>query len=99
VPLSSVSRAVSSLTTLCVRSSLSSLASTKSTSPLRSTWFRSQFPTWSRVQFSCRVRLERAAARLRHTVGTGWATRRYLDMSKLREMTRINEPALAASAG
>jgi hypothetical protein len=39
------------------------------------------------------------AARLRHTAGTRWGTRRYLDMKKLREMTAMTEPALAAAAG
>ncbi|MFN7021240.1 MAG: IS256 family transposase [Phycisphaerales bacterium] len=39
------------------------------------------------------------AARLRHTAGTRWGTRRYLDMTKLREMTTMNEAALAAAAG
>ena len=39
------------------------------------------------------------AARLRHTAGTRWGTRRYLDMTKLGEMTMMNEPTLAAAAG
>lgn len=38
-------------------------------------------------------------ARLRHTAGTRWGTRRYLDMGKLRETTTMTEPALAVAAG
>ena len=40
------------------------------------------------------------AARLRHVAGTRWGTRRYLDMSKLRQMTMLatTEPTQAAAA-